>query len=57
MATSSRSGERALDAAVLVVGLLCQLLVNAWWVDGATSVLIIYFVVREGFEALRAEGD
>ena len=44
-------------SAVVVVGLVCQLLVNAWWVDGATSLLIIYFVVKEGFEALGAEKD
>ncbi len=44
-------------SAVVVVGLVCQLLVKAWWVDGATSLLIICFVVREGFEALGAEED
>lgn len=44
-------------SAVVVVALVCQLLVNAWWVDGATSLLIIYFVVREGFEALGAAED
>jgi len=32
-------------------------LVNAWWVDGVTSLLIIYFVVSEGIEALRADDD
>jgi divalent metal cation (Fe/Co/Zn/Cd) transporter len=44
-------------SAVVVVGLVCQLLVDAWWVDGATSLLIIYFVIKEGFEALGAEED
>jgi divalent metal cation (Fe/Co/Zn/Cd) transporter len=42
---------------VVVVGLVCQLLVNVWWVDGATSLLIIYFVIKEGFEALGADED
>jgi divalent metal cation (Fe/Co/Zn/Cd) transporter len=44
-------------SAVVVVGLVCQLLMNAWWIDGATSLLIIYFVIKEGFEALSADED
>jgi divalent metal cation (Fe/Co/Zn/Cd) transporter len=42
---------------VVVVGLVCQLSVNGWWVDGATSLLIICFVTKEGFEALGADED
>ncbi len=42
-------------SAVVLVGLLCQFLLGAWWVDSATSVLIIFFVIREGLEALRAD--
>jgi divalent metal cation (Fe/Co/Zn/Cd) transporter len=36
---------------VVVVGLLVQLLLGAWWVDGVTSLAIVYFLVKEGREA------
>jgi divalent metal cation (Fe/Co/Zn/Cd) transporter len=63
LAVAKRLGSRALrtDAVeaitcgylsgVVVVGLLVQLLVGAWWVDGVTSLAIVYFVVKEGREA------
>jgi divalent metal cation (Fe/Co/Zn/Cd) transporter len=40
---------------VVVLGLVAQLLLRAWWVDGATSLIIVYFLIREGREAW--EGD
>jgi len=36
---------------VVVIGLLAQLLLRAWWLDAVTSVVIVYFLVREGREA------
>lgn len=36
---------------VLVVGLALQALTGAWWVDAATSLGIVWFLVREGREA------
>ncbi len=36
---------------VVVVGLLSQVLFHAWWVDGVTSLAIVYFLVKEGREA------
>ena len=40
---------------VVVIGLLAQLWLRAWWVDAATSLAIVYFVVREAHEAWRGE--
>ncbi len=40
---------------VVVVGLVAQALFHAWWVDGVTSLAIVYFLVKEGREAW--EGD
>jgi divalent metal cation (Fe/Co/Zn/Cd) transporter len=41
----------------VAVGLLAQLAVGAWWVDVATSVAILYFVIQEGREALAGEAE
>jgi divalent metal cation (Fe/Co/Zn/Cd) transporter len=63
LAAASALGSRALRAdavesitcgwlsLVVVVGLLVQLLTNAWWVDAVTSLAIVYFLVKEGREA------
>ncbi len=39
----------------IVAGLLAQLLLGAWWVDGVTSLAIVYFLVKEAHEAWKAE--
>jgi divalent metal cation (Fe/Co/Zn/Cd) transporter len=36
---------------VVVIGITAQLLFHAWWVDGVTSLAIVYFLVKEGREA------
>jgi divalent metal cation (Fe/Co/Zn/Cd) transporter len=36
---------------VVVVGLLAQLALGAWWIDSVTSLAIVYFLVKEGREA------
>jgi divalent metal cation (Fe/Co/Zn/Cd) transporter len=40
---------------VVVIGLVADLLLGAWWVDAATSLAIVLFVVKEGREALTGE--
>lgn len=40
---------------VVVVGLLAQLIFRAWWMDGITSLAIVYFLVKEAREAWRGE--
>jgi divalent metal cation (Fe/Co/Zn/Cd) transporter len=37
-------------AFVVVAALAAQLLFGAWWVDGAASLAIVYFLIREGRE-------
>jgi divalent metal cation (Fe/Co/Zn/Cd) transporter len=36
---------------VVVIGLIGQLLFHGWWIDGVTSLAIVYFLVKEGREA------
>ncbi len=38
-------------SAVVVVGLIAQVLFHAWWVDSVTSLAITYLLVKEGREA------
>jgi hypothetical protein len=39
-------------------GLLAQLLFLAWWIDGVTSLAIVYFLVKEAREGWSVEeGD
>ncbi len=38
-------------SAVVVVGLIAQVLFHLWWVDSVTSVAIVYLLVKEGREA------
>jgi divalent metal cation (Fe/Co/Zn/Cd) transporter len=40
---------------VVVIGLLLQLALGAWWIDSVTSLAIVYFVVKEGREAWAVE--
>lgn len=40
---------------VVVIGLVAQLLLHAWWLDAVTSVVIVYFLVREGSEAWKGD--
>jgi divalent metal cation (Fe/Co/Zn/Cd) transporter len=43
-------------AAALLIGLLGNALVGAWWLDAAVGLLIAAVAVREGAEAWRGEG-
>jgi divalent metal cation (Fe/Co/Zn/Cd) transporter len=40
---------------VVVGGLMAQLVLEAWWVDSATSLGIVWFLVREGKEAWQGD--
>jgi len=40
---------------VVVLGLLAQLALNAWWVDSVTSLAILWFIIKEGREAWAGE--
>ena len=67
IAVATRLGSRAMraDAAesitcgwlsvVVVVGLLVDLALGAWWVDAVTSLAIVWFVVKEAREAWSGE--
>jgi divalent metal cation (Fe/Co/Zn/Cd) transporter len=43
-------------AAALLVGLLGNALLSAWWLDPAVGLLIAFVAVKEGREAWRGEG-
>jgi divalent metal cation (Fe/Co/Zn/Cd) transporter len=67
LAVAAKLGSRALRADaveaftcgwlsfVVVLGLLVQLILNAWWVDSVTSLAILWLVVKEGREAWKGE--
>jgi divalent metal cation (Fe/Co/Zn/Cd) transporter len=67
LAVAEKIGSRALRADamesitcgwlsfVVLVGLVAQLVFGAWWVDSITSLVIVYFLVKEGREAWAAE--
>jgi divalent metal cation (Fe/Co/Zn/Cd) transporter len=40
---------------IVVTGLLAQFLTGFWWVDAATSLGIVWFLIKEGREAWAAE--
>jgi divalent metal cation (Fe/Co/Zn/Cd) transporter len=40
---------------VVVIGLVAQLLLGTSWLDAATSVVIVYFLVREGPKAWKVD--
>jgi len=42
---------------VVVIGLFAQLAFGAWWIDGVTSLAIVWFLVKEGREAWETEDD
>jgi divalent metal cation (Fe/Co/Zn/Cd) transporter len=41
---------------VVLIGLLAQLVLGAWWVDSVTSLVIVWLLVKEGREAWQGEG-
>jgi len=41
----------------VVIGLMAQLVLGAWWIDSATSLVIVWLLVKEGREAWNAEED
>lgn len=67
LALADRLGSRALRAdaiesltcgwlsSVAVLGLVAQLIIGAWWIDAATSLAIVWFLVKEAREAWNVE--
>ena len=67
LAVARKLGSRALRADaveaitcgwlsfVVVLGLLAQLALGAWWVDSVTSLAILWFLIKEGREAWAGE--
>jgi divalent metal cation (Fe/Co/Zn/Cd) transporter len=43
-------------AGALLIGLLANALLGAWWLDPAVALLIAGVAVKEGLEAWRGEG-
>ena len=41
---------------VVVLGLLAQLALGAWWIDSVTSLAVLWLVIREGCEAWEQRG-
>ncbi|MFO1419379.1 MAG: cation transporter [Candidatus Competibacteraceae bacterium] len=41
----------------VVIGLMAQLVLGAWWVDPVTSLAIVWLLVKEGREAWEGEED
>jgi divalent metal cation (Fe/Co/Zn/Cd) transporter len=40
---------------VVLVGLVAQFLLNAWWVDGVSALVLVPFLLREAWEAWSGE--
>jgi len=40
---------------IVVAALVAQLVIGAWWVDAAASLGVVWFLVREGRQALRGD--
>ncbi len=40
----------------VVIGLIAQLTLQAWWVDSVASLAIVYILIKEGREAWEGEG-
>jgi len=39
----------------VVIGLVAQRILGAWWIDAVTSLAIVYFLVKEGREAWQGD--
>ncbi len=65
--TADKLGSRALRAdaieavtcgylaVVVVIGLVAQLTLRAWWIDGVASLAIVFLLIKEGWEAWRGD--
>lgn len=40
---------------VVVIGIIAQLALGAWWVDSVASLAIVYLLVKEGRESLQSD--
>lgn len=44
-------------SSVVVIGLIAQLALGAWWINSVTSLAIVWLLIKEGREAWKAEED
>jgi divalent metal cation (Fe/Co/Zn/Cd) transporter len=42
---------------ILLIGVVSTALFGSWWIDGVLSLLLVYFIFREGIEALQSARD
>ena len=42
-------------SAVVVVGLLAQWFIGAWWIDGVSALALVPFLIREAKEAWKTD--
>lgn len=42
---------------VVIASLVAQLALGSWWIDALASLAIVWFLVKEGREALAGDGD
>ena len=42
---------------VVVIGLLAQLALGGWWIDPVTSLVIVWLLAKEGWEAWKDDDD
>jgi divalent metal cation (Fe/Co/Zn/Cd) transporter len=42
---------------VVVIGMLAQFVLGAWWIDSVTSLAILWFLLREAREAWKGEDN
>ena len=41
----------------VVIGLVAQLLLGAWWIDAATCIVLVWLLVKEGRETWQTEEE
>jgi divalent metal cation (Fe/Co/Zn/Cd) transporter len=41
----------------VVIGLMAQFVLGAWWIDSVTSLIIVWLLLKEGREAWKAKED
>ena len=44
-------------SSVVVIGLIAQLALGAWWINSVTSLAIVWLLIKEAREAWKADED
>jgi divalent metal cation (Fe/Co/Zn/Cd) transporter len=42
---------------IVLIGMLAQFVLGAWWIDSVTSLALVWFLLKEGREAWEGEDD